>query len=82
MIKVGQMVHPANGSGITTAGTTGKIRLIWPPNATPNPISNKISTAPINLAVPETRFRVASSVIAVVKVSPGRKMIKPDRVVI
>ena len=34
--------------------------------------------APVRRAVPETKLRVASSVIAIVSVNPGKKTISPE----
>ena len=45
-------------------------------------MDSKVSSAPMKRAVPAIRCRAASSVVAVVKVSPGSSTIKPAKVTV
>ena len=50
------------------------------PIATPNAMPRNVTTAPDSRAVPDARWRVDSSVIAVVSVRPGINAIRPASV--
>jgi hypothetical protein len=64
------------------AGASPKRDATSPPSATPHASCKNVSPAKARRDVPEERFFVASSVIAVVSVSPGKSTSSPARIVV
>ena len=73
-------VHAGKGAARATAGSPSSKLAIAPPTATPKAMLKKITNAPLNRDVPDDRFRVESSISAMVNVNPGMSTINPASV--
>jgi hypothetical protein len=79
--KATQMLHAGSGMGVSVAIVNSSAAR-RSPRATPSASSRRTTSAAMRRAVPETRLRVASSVIAVVSVMPGSSAMSAEMVTI
>jgi hypothetical protein len=75
-------VHAGSGIGSVSTGTPTRNPARRVPRANPKPMARNVPPAPASRAVPDTRFRVASSIIATVSENPGMRTIRPATVAV
>src|SRR5215813_2866980 len=73
-------VHAGKGAARAMTGSPSSRLATAPPTATPKPMLKKMTNAPLNRDVPADRFRVESSISAMVNVNPGISTISPASV--